>query len=427
MKSRLPLFKYTQFFNFTKRITPIKRMNESLFPLHEHKDFIHTTKLRKPKTKLMTYNDNCKPFWMKIKADDPFDYKLRSKEEVYYQMFLYPPYWDINISYYVRFEDLLTKASSDGNQYNKIRLYVKIKEMKLFPLQEQRLIFLLGRRYKNNGILKLVCQQTDNIETNVAIARDTLKQLYLEALRAPIYMLDWLSKDEYDEFFLQYGKSPEQGRINVDSLFFNKDCNYYKKFLKFYSIVGNPEVSYEAKLKEWSKVILDRFEVEGENGESCNKSKKSSSSFLGIEDNDSDLDTNKLNNITNKDINSDIGQKEHDEDNQMIKNENETFSDNNENSKLNDGRKIEEFDKFCKEFLQKNQDVKKEELDDLKSIILEDMNLNELISNNNSEEIKAENDIEKYKVKDRESAYQGLIKNGLLTEKAYEMFIKNKK
>lgn len=244
-----------QSFSISKYNKPIKRVNMSLFPLHEHPEFRNESKLRKAKTKLMKYDDVFKPFWMKLKKDDPFDYPLRSKEEVYYQMYLHPPFWNIHYMYNIQFEDLVVKASSNGNLYNKVKIYVKIKEMNLFPLQQQRLVFLLGRRYKQNGILKLVVGQTDNLETNVAIGRDTLKQLYLESLRAPLFISDWMSEEEKEEMYLNYGRTVDEGKKYIEKKYFDKTTEDYKKFLEFYSIVANPSVEYEVKLKQWAKHI----------------------------------------------------------------------------------------------------------------------------------------------------------------------------
>lgn len=258
------LWKY-QSYSISRYNKPIKRVNMSLFPLHEHPEFRNESKLRKAKTKLMKYDDVFKPFWMKLKKDDPFDYSLRSKEEVYYQMYLHPPFWNIHYMYNIQFEDLVVKASSNGNLYNKVKIYVKIKEMNLFPLQQQRLVFLLGRRYKQNGIVKLVVGQTDNLETNVAIGRDTLKQLYLESLRAPLFILDWMTEEEKDEMYLNYGRTVEEGRKYIEKKYFDKTTEEYRKFLEFYSIVGNPSVKYEVKLKEWAKHIKTFIKDDDEN------------------------------------------------------------------------------------------------------------------------------------------------------------------
>ena len=58
--------------------------------------------------------------------------------------------------------------------------------MGLSPTQKQRLIFLLGSRYrKGNPNVKITVKQFDNFEQNYYKALDIIKQLFWEAKRAP--------------------------------------------------------------------------------------------------------------------------------------------------------------------------------------------------------------------------------------------------
>lgn len=52
---------------------------------------------RKPKTFHMSYN--CVPEWMQPAPQDPFDYKLRSKEEVKEEFKYYPVDFNIQVNY----------------------------------------------------------------------------------------------------------------------------------------------------------------------------------------------------------------------------------------------------------------------------------------------------------------------------------------
>lgn len=275
------LIKY-QRYNFAK-VSPIKPVLADVYPLHEHKEFRNNSMLRKQKTKLMTYPDSFKPFWMKLKQDDPFDYKLRSKEDVYYQMFLHPPYFPMSLVSNEKTEDYIVNSSANDNKFNLAKVYVRIKDMGLFPLQQQRLIFLLGRRYKQNGILKIVSKSTDNFQTNEAIAYDTIKQLYLESLRAPLFILDWMTKDEQNTMFLNFGPTVEKGMSNINTTYFDKTTKEYKKFQEFYSIIMNPEVKQEVKLNEWGNLIKIRLEDSSQSQsekEALEKKQKDSSGKL---------------------------------------------------------------------------------------------------------------------------------------------------
>lgn len=214
----------------------------------------------------MTYNEHCIPYWMKLKKDDPFDYKLRSKEEVYYQLYLNPPIFSITV---LRETNIYDKGNSPefyNNRFNKVKLYIKLVDMKLFPLQAQRLKFLLGRRLKpNSGFMKIIVDSHDEVDKNIAAGIDTIKQLYLEALRAPLFIEDWMTEEEIKERDEAYGATPSESKANL-SIFTNKESTEYKNFLEFYKVVGNPSVKHEVKVAEWIKrvreVIIDDDKTE---------------------------------------------------------------------------------------------------------------------------------------------------------------------
>lgn len=203
----------------------------------------------------MTYNQHCLPYWMKTKKDDPFDYKLRSKEEVYYQLYLNPPIFNISVFRESSVYDKGYKPEFDNNRYNKVKLYVKMTDLKLFPLQAQRLKFLLGRRLKpNSGFMKIVVDNADEVDKNIAIGIDTIKQLYFEALRAPLFIEDYMTEEEIKQRNDAYGNTREESEKNL-KIFTDKTSSEYKSFLEFYKIVGNPNVKHEVKLAEWIKLI----------------------------------------------------------------------------------------------------------------------------------------------------------------------------
>lgn len=61
-----------------------------------------------------------------------------------------------------------------------------MNEMNLSPKQKERLIFLLGPRYKNDNIMKIVVDMHEDYTQNLEKGIEMVKELYLEALRAPM-------------------------------------------------------------------------------------------------------------------------------------------------------------------------------------------------------------------------------------------------
>lgn len=190
---------------------------------------------------------------MKGKSDDPFDYKLRSKEEVFYQLFLNPPDFIVRFEKWVPNDFVRYEASSNRNMYNRVVLKVEMLAMCLLPMQLERLMFLLGPRYKNNMELKLVISDTDDYDANVGSGLDMLKQLYLEALRAP---LELVNKTPYEVEHLtkmfggyeRYMKIVEKMQDKT-----SEDWKIYKE--KYYSIISNPNLSASEKSPYWKELL----------------------------------------------------------------------------------------------------------------------------------------------------------------------------
>jgi hypothetical protein len=67
------------------------------------------------------------------------------------------------------------------------KIWIDIREMNLAPLQRERFIFLLGRRYNPKKVhdVKIVCKQYATYSENYIRAFEILKQIYWESLRAP--------------------------------------------------------------------------------------------------------------------------------------------------------------------------------------------------------------------------------------------------
>ena len=83
------------------------------------------------------------------------------------------------------------------NRNKIVKIQLNIDEMRLSPLEEKRLIFLLGHRYKKNSRkFKIVSRQCTKFEENMARIMDIFRRLYLKAKRAPIYFLPLISPRE---------------------------------------------------------------------------------------------------------------------------------------------------------------------------------------------------------------------------------------
>ena len=206
----------------------------------------------------MTYDEAFKPYWMKVKTNDPFEYKLRSKEEVYLQMYQLPPLMQGSVVTNNSFFDVNRKPTSNNNKFNSVKLFFKFEELKLFPLQLQRFIFLLGDRHvKGRSYFKLVVSREYDRDKNIAIGYDIIKQMYLEASRAPIYMEDWMSKEEIEIRNEAYGGEEKAKEFFKDFFLTEeyKKTEDYAKFTKWYKTLTDPNVSDEVK----SRTKFDRI------------------------------------------------------------------------------------------------------------------------------------------------------------------------
>ena len=87
---------------------------------------------RKMKTAHMSYN--CVPIWMQPAVQDPFDYKLRPKEEVAEEFKYYAAEFDIQVNY-KKYAAGDTRAEDNLDNRDRIaKTWVHLKEMGLSPL-----------------------------------------------------------------------------------------------------------------------------------------------------------------------------------------------------------------------------------------------------------------------------------------------------
>ena len=122
---------------------------------------------------------------MKPAPKDPFDYKLRSKEEVMEEFKYYEEPFDIQAEF-TKYTAGDTRMEDNLDTRDRVaKITVNLTEMGLAPLQRQRLIFLLGNRYQGSDKIKIVCKQYNTWHENFVRANEILRELYWESKRAP--------------------------------------------------------------------------------------------------------------------------------------------------------------------------------------------------------------------------------------------------
>ncbi len=117
-------------------------------------------------------------------------------------------------------------------------------DMNLSLLQKKRLIFLLGPRYKNSNIFKIVFRNFNTYEKNLLKAFDLLKMLYIEAKRAPIFHPIRATLQERKKYYRKhFGKTKEEREIKI------KECKekYQKELEAFEKLWENRQENFTAE------------------------------------------------------------------------------------------------------------------------------------------------------------------------------------
>jgi hypothetical protein len=160
----------------------------------------------------MSYD--CIPIWLKKREVDEFNYPLRSKKEILLENEINPPRFNVEIKKRMYVESQLmhgASASKADTRNTRVTFAVDMDSMTLTPLQKKRMIFLLGRRYRNDNKLRITVRQYNNLNYNYARGVDTIKQLYFEAKRAPLFLWDRMYSKERRYFKkLLFGKTQEE-------------------------------------------------------------------------------------------------------------------------------------------------------------------------------------------------------------------------
>jgi hypothetical protein len=148
-----------------------------------------------------------------------------------------PPNFPIQLQTNIYYgADLTYDSVQKGDKRNREgKFVVDINDMNLSRLQRQRLIFLLGPRYKNSSKFKIVYRKYETFEKNLEKAFEILKLLYIEAKRAPILHPTKCSPKERANYFKKYlGKTKEEREIKKKKLdeLYDNDLNNYNLLKK---------------------------------------------------------------------------------------------------------------------------------------------------------------------------------------------------
>ena len=117
--------------------------------------------------------------WNEGLQRDPFNYPLRTIEQVREEYRSNPPRQQATL------EVTECVESPDHPKGAVIKLTLNMEDWNLTPLQRERLIFLLGPRYRNSPYFRVIVRNYATKEENLQRATEILTELYLESKRAP--------------------------------------------------------------------------------------------------------------------------------------------------------------------------------------------------------------------------------------------------
>lgn len=143
----------------------------------------------------------------------------------------YPPDFDVRVTYkrYTAGDMRVNDEKNLDLRGEVAKIWLDIRSLNLAPLQRERFIFLLGRRYNPKKLhdCKIVVKQYATYSENYIRAFEILKQIYWEALRAPGTDVTSQRNPYRREYLLKkkFGKTKEQRDkfLKVNSNERNKD------------------------------------------------------------------------------------------------------------------------------------------------------------------------------------------------------------
>lgn len=207
----------------------------------------------------------CVPVWEKKRFIDPFDYPLRSKKEILLEQELNPPDFPMKLIINRQLGSELTyKPMQEDSRGKEAKIIINMEHMNLSSLQKKRLIFLLGPRYKNSNVFKIVFRDYDTYQKNLLKAFDLLKLLYIEAKRAPIFHPVRATLQERKRYLRKYfGKTKEEREKNMklNNEKYQKDLEEFEKLWENRQVNFTEEKIFERveKRLEKDKLIEEDF------------------------------------------------------------------------------------------------------------------------------------------------------------------------
>lgn len=161
----------------------------------------------------------CVPEYQKVTPRDPFDYKLRSKEEVADDFKHWEPDFPISVCYkrYTAGDTRVDNPENRDNRERVAKIRMDIRTLKLAPLQRNRFQYLMGPRWNPRmpHHLKVVCSQYNTFQENYMRAFELFREVYWEAKRAPDTQHTMLVNPYRREKILKkvYGKTAEARKL----------------------------------------------------------------------------------------------------------------------------------------------------------------------------------------------------------------------
>jgi hypothetical protein len=165
----------------------------------------------------------CIPATQHLTPKDPFDYKLRSKEEVLDEFKYMPPHFFVDTQY-KRYTagDVRPGEDNYDNRERVAKIRLDIRDLRLAPLQRDRLEYLLGPRFnkKNGNTIKIVYGQYNTFGENYIRCFETMRELYWEAKRAPSHNHTMVVNPYRREKLIKsfYGKYKEDRKQKIKML-----------------------------------------------------------------------------------------------------------------------------------------------------------------------------------------------------------------
>ena len=154
-----------------------------------------------------------------------------------------------------------------------------MNEMNLSTLQKKRLIFLLGPRYKNSNIFKIVYRNCDTLEKNLLKAFEILKLLYIESKWAPIFHPFKSTPKERRVYNRRYfGKTKEERieKIKENQEFYNQELEKFEKLWE------NREENFTSE--KIADRVSERIEADKNTTTDFDKKNKKTSQKSSLED-----------------------------------------------------------------------------------------------------------------------------------------------